>query len=621
MNEYESWLKKISKSEKKYETYHNLIKEIRDYYKNEKNKNKQNIFWSSVETLKPFLYFKTPTVYVERKNKVSNPVEAVACKIIEKAIAWNLEQFDFDGVIKYARNDYLLSGMGLAYEKYTPTFKTVMQEKAIVGADGGLGVEYTKVELLDTEQVDTIYIDPTKFIADTENVGIWEDVTWIARKIEMTKREVVEQFGKDLEIYIEDEEDETKSSVVWEIWDKEKERTLYLSKEFKDKILKETPNIMQVSGFFPMPKPIMTSCTNDSIIPIPDYSEIKYMLDELDGITERMRLTMKAIKISGCYDNSFPELSNILNKDSTLVSLSDFTRLRESGGVASIIDFMPIQQYIDALQVLAQRRSDLIQAIYEITGVSDIMRGNSDPTETATAVTKKTNFGTLRNQDRQNDMQKFITGLIKIKAEMICEQFNAETLSRFAEQENPEIVMQAIELLKTEKLRGMVLGIETDTSLNQSDDLQKISDAITLIHTMITNAFSVVSQQPLLLPLYRKMVETVVITLPNARQYEPVIDEAFTKIEIQLSQPEPQQPNPEMIKIQQIAQKNQQDYEIKKEQNQIKEDELALKKQVEDNKIMMQNKEAEMQYQLKQQQIANDVYTSANISTGYVKGF
>jgi hypothetical protein len=617
MNEYECWLKKISKAEQKYETYHNLIKEIRDYYKNEKSKNKQNIFWSSIETLKPFLYFKTPTVFVERKNKTSNPVEAVACKILEKALIWNLEQFDFDGVIKYLRNDYLLSGMGVAIEQYKPTFKTMEQE--ILTVDGGL--EYTKVELLDNETVETVYVDPTKFIIDVDNVGIWEDVSWVARKIDMTKKEVVEQFGEDLCDFIEDEEDEKTSTAVYEIWDKASEKTIYISKEFKEKILKETPNIMQLSGFFPMPKPIMTSCTNESLIPIPDYIEIKYMLDELDGITERMRLTMKAIKISGCYDKSFPELANMLNKDATLVSISDFKRLKESGGIGGIVDFMPIQQYVDALQVLAQRRSDLIQAIYEITGVSDIMRGNSDPSETATAVTKKTNFGTLRNQDRQNDMQKFITGLLKIKAEMICEQFSANTLSGFAGDENHETVMQAIKLLKEDKLRGMVLGIETDTSFNQSDNLQKVSDAITLIHTMITNAFGVVSQQPLLLPLYKKMIETVVISLPNARQYEPVIEEAFSKIEMQLSQPTPEQPNTEMMKVQQTAQKNQQDYEIKKEQNQIKAEELALKKQVEDNKIMMTNKEAEMQFALKKQQLENDIATSTNITTGYVGGF
>ncbi len=604
----EKWLDKIGKAEKAYENYHKLVAEIREYYKNTKDKNKQNIFWASIETLKPFLYFKQPKVYVERKEKASDPVQSVACQILEKALEWDLGQFDFDGVIKYARNDYLLSGSGLLCERYHPSFKSM---------DG-------ETEVLAGEQVDTSYIDPVDFLADSEKVGIWEDVTWIAHKIHMTKQEVIEQFGdKVKDFFIEDgtDNDKQKNTVVYEIWDKTSKTIKYLCKDYGVDFLKVTDDLLKLQGFFPMPKPIFATVTNDSIIPVPDYSEIKPMLDELDGITDRMKKTIRAIKVTGCYDNSFPELRNILDKDVTLVSVSDFAKLKENGGMRGIVDFMPIEQYVQALETLAQRKADLLNSIYEVTGVSDIMRGNSDPNETATAVTKKTNFGTLRNQDRQNDMQRFITDLLKIKAEIICEQFAPETLAGFANGAAPEIVAAAIELLRTDKMRGMVLGIETDSSFNQADEAQKVNEAVTLIHTMITNAFEVISAQPLLLPLYRQMIETVVVTLPNARQYEPVIDEVFNKIQQQLAQPEPEQPNPEMLKIQQQGQKNQQDYAIKQEQNRIKQDELALKKQIEDNKVAMTNKEAEMQYDLKQQEIAAGLETSANITTGYVRGF
>jgi hypothetical protein len=615
----ERWLKKIEAAEKKYEDYHKLVEDIRGYYKNDKKKNKQNIFWASVETLKPFLYFKQPKVYVERKEKVSDPVQSTACQILEKALEWNIGQFDFDGVIKYARNDYLLSGMGLLYEKYEPTFTKIEQE--IVSENG---IEITQAEILDSEQVNTVYIDPVDFIADSEKVGIWEDVTWVARKIHMTKKEVVEQFGEQVrEFFVEtdDEEDLQKNTVVYEIWDKTSRSIKYICKDYELDFLKETGDLLKLQGFFPMPKPIMATTTSDSIVPVPDYSEIKPMLDELDGITERMKKTMQAIKVSGCYDNSFSQLGNILNKDVTLVSINDFTKLKENGGIAGVIDFMPIAQYIQSLEALAQRKAELVTQIYEVTGVSDIMRGNSDPNETATAVTKKTNFGTLRNQDRQNDMQRFITDLLKIKAEIICEQFAPETLANFVKNVNPQIVMAAIELLKTDKMRGMLLGIETDSSFNQSEEAQKVNDAVTLIHTMVTNAFQVVSAQPLLLPLYRQMIETVVVTLPNARQYEPVIDEVFNKIQQQLSEPQPEQPDPEILKVQQQGQKNQQEFAIKQEQNRIKQEELALRKQIEDNKILLTNKEMELQAQLKQEEIQQKADINANITTGFVRGF
>ena len=617
----EEWIKKIDNAEKHYENYHTLIKDIRKYYKNDKNKNKHNIFWSSIETLKPFLYFKQPTPYIDRKEKSVDPVASTACRILEKALTWNLDNQDFDGTIKYVRNDFLLSGMGLAYEKYEPTFKKIEQVSMT-----RQGLEMVEAEILDSEKVKTVYIDPEDFIADSEKVGIWEDCNWFAIKIHMTRREVVDQFGEDIEELLltdDDEKEGKKSCVVYEIWDKPSKKVMYLTKDCKVRFLKEIGDVFGVDGFFTMPKPIFGTQTNDDLIPVPDYTQIKEQLNELDGITTRMQLTMKALKVSGCYDNSFPELRNILDKDITLVSVADFDKLKQSGGIKNIIDFMPIDQYIQALTSLAERRQDLISQIYEITGVSDIMRGNSDPSETATAVTKKTNFGTLRNQDRQNDMQRFITDLFKIKAELICERFSPESLAQFAEEGTDQnLIDAAIRLLKTDKLRGMVLGIETDTSFEQDGDGQQVNDTITLIHTMITNAFQVVSAQPLLLPLYRKMVETAVITFPNARQYEQVIEQVFDGIQQELAAAkQEQQPNPEILKVQLQQQKNQQDFQNKQEQNRIKEEELALKQHIEEGKLALANQEMNYQFALKDKELDIKGETNENIPTGFVGGF
>ena len=75
------------------------------------------------------------------------------------------------------------------------------------------------------------------------------------------------------------------------------------------------------------------------------------------------------------------------------------------------------------------------------------------------------------------------------------------------------------------------------------------------------------------------------------------------------------------MKVQQNQDKINKDFAIKQEQNKIKQDYLALKKQTEDNKIIMQNKEADMQFELKQQEIAAGQKTSAKKTTGYDRGY
>lgn len=612
--EVKKWIGRVKKANEKWKPYHDKIKEIRDYYTNKSVKNKQNIFWSSIETLKPFIYFKAPTPYVERKDKKENPVYDEACAILEKALVWDMERQDFDGVIKYARNDFLLSGLGLAYEQLEPKFATI---------DDGFG---GTTEVLSELVVATKYFNPKRFICDCSNVKVWEDVEWVAQKIKMTKREVIEQFGNEVANELidptmdRDEELEQKTE-VYRIWDKKDRRIIYLSEKVTKRFLRVDEGLWDLEGFFPFPKPVFATLANNGVIPTPDYTEIKCLLDELDGVTMRMELTMKALKVSGAYDGSFPELANLLNKDVKLIQVADFDKIKQAGGIKGLVDFMPIEQYVSALEVLAERRSMLIQAIYEITGVSDIMRGNSDPSETATAVTKKTNFGTLRNQDRQNDFQRFITDLLKIKAEFIVEQMPTEQLMSFATSENPAIVMAAIQLLKEEKLRNLTLGVETDTSFMQSEEMAKTTEAVKIINDMVNQSFAAISAQPALLPLYKQMIEAVVVTLPSARQFATAIEESFKRIEAELNQPDEEQPNPEMIKAQAEVQKNQNEMQIKEQQNAIKEQEVQLKKQAEDNKIAMANKEADMQYALKMAEIEAGREANANITTGYVRGF
>lgn len=616
------WQDKITRSEKIYDDYYKLIEETREFYKAGYKSNKlidkssYNIFWSSIETQKPFLYFLQPQPCVSRSSKSSNPIQALACKIMEKAIEWDLSQFDFDSVIKYARNDYLISGCGILWEQYKPTFKSILNE------------EEEAVEIKEDEVVISEYVDPKNFLADTDKVGIWEDLTWIAKRTFMTKEEVIRNFGEEVRplIIVEDNEKEkNKEACIYEIWDKSKKKIYWMYKECTTQFLKVSEDFLHLPSFFPCPKPIFATLTNDSIIPRPDYAMIKTMLDELNGINTRMRLTMKALKVSGVYDNSFSKLADIFEKDVTLVSIGDFDKLKNAGGLKGVIDFLPIEQYVVALEQLARRREDVVQQIFDITGVSDIMRGNSNPNETATAVNKKTNFGTLRNQDRQNDMQRFICDLYCTKGNIICEQFSEEKLISFLnpdESVDSNIVSQAIALLKTEKMRGMSLKVETETVFNQEQEIKQTMDGVKAVSEMIQMAFGIVSQQPLLLPLYRQMISAVVATMPKARSFETAIETSFAAIEKQLNTP-PEPTPPQQTPADQInAEKVKNQFEIDKEKNAIKEKEINMKEQEVMTKLELTNKEMDLQASLKDKEIeAKTPNVSSNITTGFVRGF
>jgi hypothetical protein len=53
------------------------------------------------------------------------------------------------------------------------------------------------------------------------------------------------------------------------------------------------------------------------------------------------------------------------------------------------------------LKELYAQRDQLVQAIYEISGISDVLRGSTDAQETLGAQQIKANFGSLRLKERQ----------------------------------------------------------------------------------------------------------------------------------------------------------------------------------------------------------------------------
>ena len=216
------------------------------------------------------------------------------------------------------------------------------------------------------------------------------------------------------------------------------------------------------------------------------------------------------------------------------------------------------------------------------------MRGNANTTETATAVQQKTNFGTLRNQDRQNDMQRFIADLYRIKAEIICEHFSDKRLAGFLSEEERQdklLVGQAVMLLKTEKLRGMILRVESDAVFNQELEHKKTIDGINTINNMIKEAFALVSTQPLLLPLYRSMIESVVASMPKTRLFESILEQTFNNINKDL------QNTPDNKKEEQIQQAL---LKAQTEKNNLKRRELDIKEFAESEKAKINREELEL---------------------------
>ncbi|MCK0399321.1 hypothetical protein MVT46_24440, partial [Salmonella sp. L-S2906] len=72
-------------------------------------------------------------------------------------------------------------------------------------------------------------------------------------------------------------------------------------------------------------------------------------------------------------------------------------------------------------------RQQLISDVYEITGLSDIMRGSTNPNETLGAQTLKSQYGSVRVRDRQEELVRIARDTVRIAAEIMAENFQKRT--------------------------------------------------------------------------------------------------------------------------------------------------------------------------------------------------
>jgi hypothetical protein len=107
-----------------------------------------------------------------------------------------------------------------------------------------------------------------------------------------------------------------------------------------------------------------------------------------------------------------------------------------------------------------QERIRLIQSIYELTGISDIQRGSTDPRETKGAQLLKAQFSSLRLMPRQKKVERFVRDLFRLMAEVIGEVFSPETMTRIT---GLNVTPEILDLLRDDN--SYQIEVETDSTI------------------------------------------------------------------------------------------------------------------------------------------------------------
>lgn len=435
-----------------------------------------NIFHSNIETLVPALYNSPPIPDVRRRFLDDDKVAADAANLIERAISFSIDDYDFDDTMKKVVKDMAVVDRGIARVRYETTERDYepREDEVVTGPP----IKETVYQEAKCE-----YVPWRSFRRGPATQ--WDRLPWLAFEHYLSRDEIETKllgkngFGDTVNQKIRaelkyaysaeakgDTRDDSREipkfgarERVWEIWDKDTRTVVWVSHDFKDFPLAVMEDPLGLKGFFPTPRPAMIIESTDSLTPITSYSIYCKLIDELNEVTERIAALVKQIRVRGAYAGVQPEIEQIANADDgELVALSSAEIFATTGGgLDKAIIWFPIEPVIVAVKELIVQREQIKQTIYEVTGLADIIRGATDPDETATAQNIKQQWGSVRIQSHQKEVERYSRDLFRLKAEVMCKHFAPQTLMMMTGMKFPtqEDIARAQEMraIGEEKLR------------------------------------------------------------------------------------------------------------------------------------------------------------------------
>lgn len=614
------WKQQIETAKSNLKTYFSQAKECEEAYHNiDLN---YNIFYSNTEILASNLCISTPKADIQRrflkkleKDRIKSNIYAEVAKVLGGAVDYVADTSNLDEENLSAVRNSVIVGRGVIWLDYEPTI-----------AIDELGQEYVSDRKINIESLN---YDEFLFSNAEKTKSIW----WVARRHLLTREDIKRRFGyspEDMELqFKQDDETQLKRGEVWEIWDKNsKKRGFILLSDKRRKMLEEVDDPYRLEDFFPCD---FLGFIEDKTKPVPEYLIYKKQANLLEVVSKKIAQIedeVKYVTIVGSQDKGISsKIVSARNGDVISIPSQDLT-----GAVESLVATTPVDKAVILLDHLNNDRERIKLGIYDITGISDIMRGVTDSQETATAQKIKGLFGSLRFQSRQKKVQNFRKNIYKIIAEILAEHYDAETLADITctylptnedkmqialiqkqggqiTPEMREVLEQPtwddiLAVLRNDKLRNYTVDVETVATAFDDTELQNQGiRAITELYlSMVQNAENL-SPATLkgFIPLVKMNLSSIKVSSAVGNQLEEAIETAYKEAEQEAQQPPA--PNPELMKIQAQIENDKQEIEIKKQ-------EVAIKQQEADRK------EAELQAQifLKEQEIQSGVDINANIS-------
>ncbi len=436
---------------------------------------RMNTLWMNTNILKPALYSRCPIPIVERRFLDKDPKARLSAQMLERATRTEIEFNGLHASLGKAVWDYLLVGRGVVWVRYEPeieegdslpaTYQQPIEDDLADAEDKASNEEdkkpvdkndKTKADKLETtneqllsERAPVDYIDYRDFRIYPAKARTWDEVQAIGKRVAMSRQQCIKRFGEKIGKAIKpdssyendqgsgpiSEEQVTYQSynnrniIVEEIWNKVDRKIYWISTGYEG-LCDVKDDFLDLKNFFPVPRPLFSNVTNDTVIPVADFTEYEDQALQIDELTQRLSYLTKACKVVGAYAAESDALKRMLDEgfENQLIPVEDWQGMSERGGIEGLITYLPIDIIQSVIETLTKVRQNLVTDMDMLTGLSDVVRGTTDSRETLGGIRLKNNNAGTRLSDRQQIVAEYAKETINIVSEIIAKHYSDEAI-------------------------------------------------------------------------------------------------------------------------------------------------------------------------------------------------
>lgn len=504
-----------------------------------------NLFHSNITTLISIMYAKLPKVEADRRFADPNDdVARVAAEMITRILQndMNDPEDKLNNVLKQTLQDRLVSGLGAARVRYC--LEEQGEGEGAIKKDEWCDVEYIHWR--------DILWSPCRTPAE---------MRWIAFRVYMTRGEVTARFGDSIARVVPytsrgpkldpadgkpsevSQHEDAAQAEIWEIWDKASKRVYWYVKGFT-KFLDVREDPLKLAGFFPNPQCMVANATTLKYLPKPDYLIAEDLYNEINELEVRIGLLTRACKAVGVYPASAEEIKRLMSEavENQLIPVDNWAMFSDKGGLKGQIEWVPIKEVAETLQILVIQQQARINQLYQVTGMSDIIRGQATQNNvTATEQRIKAQFASTRMQSFQDEFANFAADLLNRKVEIIRQFYDEERivkLSNIMNTPDAQYAQQAVALIKDKDAFDCRVSVKSESMAQIDYEALKTerTEFMTSVAAFLGAAGPLLEKMPTAAPFLLELLKFNLAGMKGSNAMEGVIDQAVATLIAQQQQ-------------------------------------------------------------------------------------